>query len=179
MKACVRLYGDLVAFGDEVFYEVSTPYEVIKAVDANYPGFTDKLGQGEYAMFMGDEPVTEESRLKRLPDSGSCLIHVFPVPTGHDPATLTWAVIGEAILDAVILLAVAYTVNFAISYLFPPEEADNGEKNKPSYHFNGPVNTMSQGNPVAICYGGPLLVGSQVISSAISAEDIALDFTPE
>jgi hypothetical protein len=39
--------------------------------------------------------------------------------------------------------------------------------NMPSYSFNGPVNTQAQGNPVPLLYGGPLKVGSAVISAGI------------
>ena len=44
--------------------------------------------------------------------------------------------------------------------------------NKPSFLFNGPVNTSAQGHPVSIGYGR-LRVGSAVISAGIATEDIA------
>lgn len=44
--------------------------------------------------------------------------------------------------------------------------------NKPSYNFNGPVNTSAQGNPVPLAYG-LVLTGSAVISAGIYAEDQA------
>lgn len=43
---------------------------------------------------------------------------------------------------------------------------------KPSFFFNGPVNTTQQGLPVPVCYGR-MRVGSAVISAAIFTEDIA------
>jgi predicted phage tail protein len=42
--------------------------------------------------------------------------------------------------------------------------------NRPSYGFNGPVNTQAQGNPVPLGYGR-LIVGSAVVSAGIYAED--------
>lgn len=45
-------------------------------------------------------------------------------------------------------------------------------ESKPSYIFDGPVNTAAQGNPVPICYGR-LIVGGQVVSAGISAEEYA------
>lgn len=42
--------------------------------------------------------------------------------------------------------------------------------NKPSYAFGGPVNTTTQGNPVAILYG-EREIGGQIISASIVAED--------
>jgi predicted phage tail protein len=47
-------------------------------------------------------------------------------------------------------------------------------QNKPSFFFNGPVNTTQQGQPVPVCLGGPIRVGSAVISAGISTEDIGL-----
>lgn len=44
-------------------------------------------------------------------------------------------------------------------------------ENKPSYAFDGPVNTAAQGNPVPVCYGR-LIVGSQVVSAGMSVEQI-------
>lgn len=46
-------------------------------------------------------------------------------------------------------------------------------ENKPSFIFNGAVNTTAQGHPVPIGYGR-LRVGSAVISAGMAAEDIAL-----
>lgn len=44
--------------------------------------------------------------------------------------------------------------------------------NRPSYAFDGAVNTAAQGNPVPVCYG-QLIVGSQVISAGLSVEQIS------
>lgn len=46
-------------------------------------------------------------------------------------------------------------------------EVDNGQ----SYSFNGPVNTVSQGLPIPICYG-ELIVGGALISASVTSEDI-------
>lgn len=42
--------------------------------------------------------------------------------------------------------------------------------NRPSYSFNGPVNTSIQGGPVGLLYG-ELTVGSAVVSAGIYAQD--------
>ncbi|MGE8150898.1 tail assembly protein [Pseudomonas vancouverensis] len=42
--------------------------------------------------------------------------------------------------------------------------------NRPSYSFNGPVNTSAQGNSVGLLYG-QAIVGSAVISAGIYAQD--------
>lgn len=48
-----------------------------------------------------------------------------------------------------------------------PELSDG----KPSYIFNGPVNTTEQGGPVPLCYG-MCLIGSRIASAGIYSEDI-------
>jgi predicted phage tail protein len=54
-----------------------------------------------------------------------------------------------------------------------PSSVDDGS-GKQSYLFGGPENTTTQGGPVPLCYGGPILVGSQVISAGIYTEDTSI-----
>lgn len=54
----------------------------------------------------------------------------------------------------------------------PSFDTQERPENKPSFLFNGPVNTSAQGHPVSIGYGR-LRVGSAVISAGIATEDIA------
>lgn len=54
----------------------------------------------------------------------------------------------------------------------PPAGPADRPENLASYTFDGAVNTAAQGNPVSLLYGGPLIVGSQVISAGLSAEQI-------
>ncbi len=54
---------------------------------------------------------------------------------------------------------------------FGANETEEAE-NKPSYLFNGVVNTAKQGHRIPVLYGGPLLVGSMVLSSRINTKDI-------
>lgn len=49
---------------------------------------------------------------------------------------------------------------------------ESGRTPSQSHSYDGPVNTSRQGNPVPICYGGPIMVGSQVISVSIENEDV-------
>jgi len=52
--------------------------------------------------------------------------------------------------------------------------ANEAPENKPSYIFNGVVNTARQGGRIPVLYGGPLLVGSMVVSSRINTKDVEL-----
>lgn len=51
--------------------------------------------------------------------------------------------------------------------------AEDDVDKRSSYAFNGPVNTAAQGNPVPVLYGGPLMIGSAVISASIDAGEQA------
>lgn len=51
------------------------------------------------------------------------------------------------------------------------EHSERGAEKRSAY-FNGPVNTVGQGNPVPILYGR-LRVGSQVVSGGLSDQDVA------
>lgn len=52
-----------------------------------------------------------------------------------------------------------------------PQDLNNSPDNKPSYTFNGAVNTFAQGYPVPVGYGR-MIVGSAVISAGIVAEEL-------
>lgn len=49
-------------------------------------------------------------------------------------------------------------------------DSSEAANNQPSYNFSGIKNTVTQGNPVSLCYG-EMTVGSATISTGIVAED--------
>ena len=59
------------------------------------------------------------------------------------------------------------------SFAPTPKATEPSERpeNKPSYSFNGAVNTTAQGHPVPVGYGR-LIVGSAVISAGIDVDEI-------
>lgn len=83
-------------------------------------------------------------------------------------ATAGWSVVGS--------VGVSLVMSGLSSMLFAPPSANTPESreaaaSRPSYSFDGPVNTIRQGNPVSIGYGR-LRVGSQVISAGLYAVNI-------
>lgn len=79
-----------------------------------------------------------------------------------------------AITSAVSSLGWSLAITGVSQLLFAPPKAKTADskespENMPSYAFNGPVNTLQQGNPVPVLYG-KLRVGSQVISGGLFAE---------
>jgi predicted phage tail protein len=73
-----------------------------------------------------------------------------------------------------LTVGLALTLGGIAQMLAPtPDKQDNDRpENKASYIYNGPVNTLRQGNPVPFGAGGPLIIGSQIISAGIRSVDI-------
>lgn len=62
-----------------------------------------------------------------------------------------------------------------ISQLISPQATNDSVRqadNSNSFYFDGPQNTTNQGNPVQLIYGEEILVGSQVVSSSITIDQL-------
>ncbi len=192
----VRLYGHLgKRFGQVHHFAVASPAEAIRALCSNFKGFREHLYMHSvpgYKIIVG----TEARTLETLSLISVCteVIKIIPVISGakngmgqiifgaallaaslYAPymSTALWgtATVGSMVGSIGISMMLAGVSNILAPLpkaLGPAERPDN----KPSYGFDGPVNTAAQGNPVPIAYG-ELLVGSQVISAGLSTEQIA------
>ena len=82
---------------------------------------------------------------------------------------------GAIFAPAVFSMGMSLALGGVAQLLAPKVKAESKEavENKPSYIFNGAVNTVAQGNPVPILYGR-MRVGSQVVSAGITSNDIPL-----
>lgn len=80
-------------------------------------------------------------------------------------ATAVWTAVG-AVGFSLAIGGVAQMVTGTQTGIDSSEAADN----QPSYNFAGIKNTVTQGNPVPLCYG-EMTVGSAMISLGIVAED--------
>ena len=182
----VKLYGHLgKRFGRTHRFDVASPAEAVRALSANFPEFRDALigHKPGYHVHVGAEVIDETL----LPfHSGDLPIKFVPVVAGAKQG------IGQIIIGA-ILVAASFAVAAAGFPEFSPYLANagysmiiggvasmligapktggaaNGPDSMPNYSFNGPVNTVAQGNSVPVCYGR-LIVGSQVISANLSIE---------
>ena len=122
-------------------------------------------------------------------------IRIIPVITGAKNGGLLGVVLGAAIIATAFFTGgatlaasgiafsglgaqVAFGIGVSlalggISQLLSPMPKSPGPQesveNKPSYSFNGPVNTTSQGQCVPIGYGR-MIVGSAVISAGLTAD---------
>ena len=67
---------------------------------------------------------------------------------------------------------------FGVSSLLSPQAGVGNigdredPRERPSFLFNGAVNVSAEGEPVPIIYGGPIRVGSVVVSAGVKTEDV-------
>ncbi|MEX5494794.1 tail assembly protein [Pseudomonas asgharzadehiana] len=148
-----------------------------------FPGFeqhmVDSSAKGlRYAIFNGRENVGEDDLGK---PTGRDVIRIVPVIAGSKRAGLIQTVVGVVLVAVgsyfgqtwAVQLGIGLTIGGAMQLLSPQAKGlgtQDGPNNRPSYSFNGPVNTSAQGNPVPLLYGR-MIVGSAVISAGIYSED--------
>ncbi|MGZ6477653.1 MAG: tail assembly protein [Bdellovibrionales bacterium] len=190
----IRLFGSLgKKFGDVHRFSVRTPAEAVRALCANFPGFEQELLESSrknvgYKVTVDNREI-DESELK-FPSSKE--IHFAPVIMGAGSGT------GKVIIGAVLIVAglvigvgsagtagfiagamvnvgIGLMIGGVVQMLSPVPKADDPQEDpahKPSYVFNGPVNTIAQGQPVPVGYGR-LIVGGAVISAGVVVDDLS------
>lgn len=195
----VRLYGELGRrFGRVHRLAVSSAAEAVRALCANFAEFEKAVLEvaPAYKVWSGTQRIGDPKDLHG-PVGGGEVIRIAPAIQGAKRGGFFQVVLGVALIAASFFLpgAPLFTIgSFApslasISFSFgvslalggvaqllsptPKLDAGSGERpeNKPSYVFNGAVNTTAQGNPVPVGYGR-MIVGSAVISAGLSATDI-------
>lgn len=138
-----------------------------------------------FAVFNGKENIGEDDLNK---PTGREVIRIVPVIAGSKRAGSLQTIIGGVMIAAAFVLSftpfagvspflyqagAAMAIGGVIQMLSPQAKGlgtQDGPNNRPSYSFNGPVNTSVQGNPVPLLYGR-MIVGSAVISAGIYSED--------
>lgn len=184
-------------FGRKHRLAVKTAGEAVRALIANFPAIERYLIETKnvgYRIKLHDVPLfkTEEMHYP----VGGPTITITPVIAGAKSVLgqilIGVAVVGLAFATGGVSLAatgvvfgglagqIAFGIGVSLilggvaQMLAPtPKAGDPSERpeNKPSYNFNGPVNTTAQGQPVPIGYGR-LLVGGAVISAGLTTEEI-------
>lgn len=183
----IRLYGKLGAtFGRVHRLAVKNAAEAVRALSIVIPGFEKYLQESscKYAVFNGKQNLSPDQFAQ---PSGADEIRIAPVPAGAKNSGGWMVVLGVVLVavgffvpglgavgTAMIYGGVAMAAAGAVLMLSPqPQSANaNSVENRPSYAFNGPVNTIAQGNCVPIGYGR-MIVGSAVISGGIYVEERA------
>jgi predicted phage tail protein len=193
----VLLYGHLGRrFGRVHRYDARSPAEAVRALCATLPGFRRALVEGgAYRVLRGGREALAAEQI-REPHSTRESLRIVPVVAGAGKG------LGQILLGAALIglsfvpgiQAIGFSVgpfSFGLSSVFrsigmnllfggisqaltstPKQQSVEAPSNKPSYAFDGAVNTAAQGNPVPVCYGR-LIVGSQVVSAGLTVEQIA------
>jgi predicted phage tail protein len=190
----VRLYGVLRAkFGKEFRLAVASPAEAIRALSLQLPGFQAFLMGAKdrgltFAVFNGRRNLSED-QLHDPP--GDDAIRIAPVLQGSKRGGTLQTIMGAVLVvvgaainiisqgslamigTPLINAGIAMVIGGVVQMLSPTQKGlgtQDSPDNRPSYAFNGPVNTQAQGNPVPATYGDTW-TGSAVISGGIFAED--------
>ena len=147
-----------------------------------FPGFEKHMSESasrgmRYAVFVGKHNIGEDDLDK---PAGRDVIRIVPVLAGSKRAGLLQTIVGVVLIalspftnGATLAPGIALAAGGAIQMLSPQAKGlgtQDSPNNRPSYSFNGPVNTSVQGNPVPLLYGR-MIVGSAVISAGIYSED--------
>lgn len=180
----VLLSGSLgKRFGRSHRLATSCGFNDIRGYFRQFPGFEKHMLESErkglkYAIFNGKRNISAEE----LNDpTGKDVIRIVPVIAGSKRAGVLQTIVGAVLVAASFIpgfqvlapVGIGLMAGGVIQLLSPQAKglaSQDGPNNKPSYSFNGPVNTSAQGNPVPVLYG-ELIVGSAVISAGIFAED--------
>lgn len=181
----ILLYGELgEKFGKEFHLAVNSPSEAIRLLSANFKEFTsffvgEKL-EKKYHVFVGEQTIDEKE--VNYPFSKKEVLKIVPIIAGAQTgglkilAGVALIAIGTFVPGAQPLVNVgaALIVGGVTQLLFAPPNTENREgENTPSYMFDGPINTIRQGNPVPVGYGR-LRIGSQVIGMSLSSTKVAV-----
>ncbi len=186
----IRLYGKLGSrFGRVHRLAVNSLAEAVRALCVLLPGFEQELmgacDRGiAYTCYLGQDNLDE----KRFhAPAGDQEIRIAPVIKGAKRGGLFQVVLGAALIGLAFVdfgfaastvlgmkLAGAGLLLAGIFQMISPMQQGLGTEdrpeNKPSYNFNGPVNTTAQGNAIPLGYGRKI-VGSAVVSAGIYSED--------
>lgn len=190
MLTTIRLYGKLGAmFGRKYRLNVKSPAEAMRALCVQLKGFESYLTNSkvEYGVFVGKRNIGQD---QLCDPSGGDDIRIAPFVSGakakwvQTVVGIVLVVVGYvltvfgygAIGQPMVNMGIAMIIGGIVQMLTPSPKANgpnDKDGNKPSTQFSGPVNTQAQGNVVGVCYGGPLIIGSAVISAGIVAADNA------
>ncbi|ELY4229546.1 tail assembly protein [Cronobacter sakazakii] len=197
----VQLGGAMAKhFGRHWHLKVRNTKQAIDLIEANRPGFKAwiKRNMNTYDKYhiqitnkQGHKWSMDETEYQMMGESDNISrIRITPVPRGSGGSGFGWF---QTLVGAAMVVVGAFTsvvtggaasalvagglslMMGGISMLLSPQAANSSVRqadNTESFYFDGPQNTTNQGNPVQLIYGEEVLVGSQVVSSSITIDQI-------
>lgn len=194
----VELYGWLgTKYGKSFDLEVKTAAEAVRALCANFPSFRSDVGQDGVVVSV-IEGRRRDIGVDQLhePLGSDTVLKIVPMPAGAKGAGVFQTILGVVLIVVGAILSIIPGFQGAGVFLMKvglvmvisgvaqmlvgtpkapkPGETEKESSNVASDLFNGPVNTSAQGNPVPLCYGGPILVGSYVVSAGYTTKDVGV-----
>lgn len=182
----VYFHGHLKEFGEEFRLDADNPAEAVKALCLQIEGLEETIKAGNWHVFRGAledrDTDTEESLTVSFGEKSE--MHIMPAVEGANDGVGSF-IIGAVLVVAGSLTGQAWMVSMGVGMMvggivqmtmkIPTADMDNeGPDKKSSFLFNKPTNTSTQG--VAIPRGyGRVLVGSVVVSSSVTAEQLLDD----
>lgn len=181
----VMVYGQLAKITGKRRHDMTTGagWRDIIGYFKQFKGFEQYMMESaskglRFAVFNGKENLCEDDLEK---PTGRKVISISPVIAGSKRAGLIQTIIGVVLIAVgsffgqplAVQIGAALAIGGAVQMLSPQAKGlgtQDSPNNRPSYSFNGPVNTSVQGNPVPLLYGR-MIVGSAVISAGIYSED--------
>ena len=195
----IHLHGSLkTKFKDKFRLSVESPAEGIRAICCQYPEFEQVIRRGNWQILVGN--LNGENYIKDETKINSRFghhdqMHILPAAQGAGNSS-TWlgvALIGASFFMPATGLAVAgmtvsaTTVGFVgaawVTYGvsksladIPSYDAGSREDvaQRPSFTFDGPTNTSSEGLAVPIVIG-EVLTGSVVVNAGLSVDQLPPD----
>jgi predicted phage tail protein len=186
----VKLYGKLgKRFGRKRVLNVKSPAEALRAIDTLDGGLFEMIAQMEvevqgYHVTVADADIGKE--LLEIPCIGE-VVTITPLLRGADTKGVLTIVAGVALIAIgiaasyynaflgyqIIGLGLALALGGVARLLMSsPTSGDQTQrKQRASYIFTNPINTIQQGECVPVCYGD-MIVGSAVVSAGIDTHDI-------
>lgn len=182
----------------QLHLDTKTPAEAIRALCTMVDGFRQFLMDGmdrgiEFAIWRGEGAHAENIGKEQMREPAGSVIRIAPVHAGAKNGGVLTTIVGAVLvfigfaisgfsfgtlspLGAIFVTAGIGMIAGGVVQLLSPQPklqkggADSAE-NQASYVFNGPVNTTAQGGCIPVLYGGPMEIGSTVISAGIEAMD--------
>lgn len=195
MLTTVLLYGSLgKRFGKKWRLDVHTPKEIVDAISLRFPDFRRaiiEMRDVDFGVTVGGEQIASD--FWTFPNDGA-EVTITPVVRGSAISKGWINVIAGVVLIAGSFIIDAYTggafgaathygtyllgaslILGGVAALLAPSPQTDGDtetKTKPSYQFSTIINTVGQGGCVPAFYGGPMWIGSCVVSAEYESVDI-------
>lgn len=193
----IHLHGALATqFGESFALNVRDPAEAVRALSTQLTGFREAIEASNWHVVRGPlesgETLDEDGLTVALGHENE--IHLLPAIAGAGDG-IGQVIVGAALIGASFLIpgagafgaglitqglvggvGVSMVLGGVSQMLSPtPSAGDYGDRERPderpSFLFDGPVNTSTQGLPVPVVYGR-VKTGSIVVSAGMNSEEM-------